>query len=160
MKDPENDDRGKHFAQSSHILYHILIYQKKYPLQEVAEKVNISPSTLYKYCQGIYACPVEVLKRIFETTQAIELLELLKPKGYDFVSAKKDTSHLKPTFEAEVNDDYVAVTRVVEAYRKAKKDGKIDAREKEILNRLIDIAKCELEETRQVIRLEMKGRKK
>ena len=159
MTNLENEDRGKYFAQSSHILYHILIYQKKYALQEVAEKISISPSILYKYCQGIYACPVEILKRIFEVTQNIEFLELLKPEGYDFVPAKKDTSHLKLTFDAEVTDDYVAITRVVNAYRKAKKDGKIDEREEEILNRLLDIAKYEIEETRQVIKLERKSKK-
>jgi len=151
-------ERQKHFTRSSHLLYHLLIYKKKYPLQEVAEKVNISVSTLYKYCQGVYACPVEVLKRIFSVTQDIEILELVKPDGYDFVPAKKASSPLKASAEEKFNDDYIAVSKVVEAYREANKEGKLDEKESEIINQLLDIAKCELEETREVIR--QKGRKR
>ncbi|MEW6613996.1 MAG: hypothetical protein AB1401_00770 [Thermodesulfobacteriota bacterium] len=146
---------GKHFALSAHVLYRCLIYEKRYRLQEVARKIRLPVSTLYKYCQGIYACPVEILKRIFTVTQDIEILELLKPDGYDFIRAEKCTGAPMSTVEVEFNDDFLAVSKVVDAYRLAKEDGKIDERETEILDRLLDIAKCEIEETRQVISSEI-----
>lgn len=85
MKNGDNMNRFKGFQSLLYYKFHIT---PKYDVKKVADDINISPSTLYKYISGELSFPPDLLQPLLKSTTDLDFLYFFT-SGMDFVLLDK-----------------------------------------------------------------------
>jgi AcrR family transcriptional regulator len=86
-----------------HILYCIVIIEKKTTVQDIADRLNIDPRTIYDYLERKPIIPLTLIKTVFELTLDPRLRDVLQPAGYVLVPAT-ESRPCSGDWEKEIGD--------------------------------------------------------
>jgi len=131
------------------LLYYKLIYTKQHRVEEVAEKMGVSPVSLYKYISGQYSFPVDLVSKLYGATGDIEFLNFILNDTDQMLTHRREApgGH---DIETETLDVTAAVGRLAGEVNEAKQGGLTEIEKKRLINR-IDTAHKELEDVRKVV---------
>lgn len=132
------------------LLYHKFIYLKLYRVDEVAERMGVSPVTLYKYIGGQYSFPVDLIGKLYTATGDAEFLNFILAGTDQMLTPRKGTK-VQKDLASETLEAMAAVGRLAEDVQSSKGDGILSEIEKKRLINRIDHAQKELEDVRKVI---------
>ena len=91
-----------------HILYCIVIIEKKTTVQDIADRLNIDPRTIYDYLERKPIVPLVLIKTVFELTLDPRLRDVLQPDGYVLVPSI-EARHCSGDWEKEIGDIGIAL---------------------------------------------------
>ena len=142
------------------VLYQMFVGEKKYPVAEIADLMNIKASTLYSYIEGVTYFPPDLLKILYNATVRYDQIHRRKPEGemriWSFVLA--DTGLLAVPVEREKAQDcpverdllsgHVKFSELTNAVCQAREDGVIDEFEEKQITEQIDDLQRHLEKVR------------
>lgn len=120
------------------LLYYVFIFEKKHRVDETADKMGISPQTLYDYIEGRRYFPPDLISRLYNATKDYRFLEFfLKPCGLVAVEKAKAEPAVR-----DVLLQIVACAKehgdVMAEVKKALEDGVITKQELKVLEKEID----------------------
>lgn len=131
------------------LLYHNFIYLKLYRVEDVAEKMGISPVTFYKYISGQMSFPVDLVGKLYNATGDIEFLNFIL-NGTDQMLTPRHGSPIQKDLTSETLEAFAAAGKLAEEINASKGNGISEIERKRINNR-IDQAEKELEDVRRVV---------
>ena len=134
------------------LLYYHLIHSGKHRIEEVARKVGVSASALYKHAEGEINFPPDLIPNLYNATGEKDFVDFLV-KGTDQMltprpGAKSDGRSL----ELETLDVTSEVGELAAHIRKAIEDGRVSEIEIRQIERTLNALQREVEEVRQKVR--------
>ena len=101
-----------------HILYCIVIIEKKTTVQDIADRLNIDPRTIYDYLERKPIVPLVLIKTVFELTFDPQLRDVLQPTGYVLVP-ETEARACSGNWEKEIGDICISLGSFHAAVRQA-----------------------------------------
>lgn len=136
------------------LLYYHLIASGKHRIDEVAEKMGISPSSLYKYAEGECNFPPDLTARLYNATHEKEFLDYLVKSTDQMLTPRPGVCQNGRSLELETLDVTSAVGELAAHVRKAIEDGRVSEIEIRQIEKTLNALQREVEEVRQKIRRE------
>jgi hypothetical protein len=131
------------------LLYHKFIYLKLYRVDEVADRMGLAPDTFYKYMQGQYSFPVDLVGKLYRATGDIEFLNFILNDTDQMLTPRAGTP-IQKDLVSETLDVNAIAGRIAEDVQKFKESGNSEI-EKKKLNNHIDQGHKEIEDLRKVV---------
>jgi len=133
-------------------LYKIFIQESRHSVALVAEKIGVSPSTLYKWCEGSGGPPsVHQVRQLYFATLEDEILEaVLVDTGLIPVKKVDPGRVTTQDIHRELLDNHDSLSAIHRTLTRALEDDVLSTEEIKKLKRLADVNFKEAAEIRQV----------
>ena len=131
------------------LLYYHLITGGKHRIDEVAEKMGISPSSLYKYAEGECNFPPDLTPRLYNATHEKEFLDYLVKNTDQMLAPRPGAKTAGRSLELETLDVSAAAGELAAVITKALADGGVSELELKKIERVVAGLQREIEEVRQ-----------
>lgn len=134
-------------------LYKIFIHDRQYDIPYTADRMGVSASLIYKWCENKSTPSVEQLRQLFLITEDREILNaLLSGTGFIPVRRIEGKSVSPKDIREELLDNHDSLASIHRYLKQALSDGKISWKEAEKLADLAEQNYLEAAELLQVIR--------
>lgn len=132
------------------LLYRKFISPGEHDAKKIAHAINESLSSFYKYCEGNWYCPPDLISRIYNATKDPDFLNFILNDTDLMLAPRKNVAPDKSVLE-ETLDVASAAGSVVAKIDNALKDGRINDIEIRQIIHAIDKGEKELEDLRRKI---------
>lgn len=137
------------------LCYYHLIMSGRHRVDETAEKMAISPSSLYKYCEGEVNFPVDLIPRLYNATHEKEFLDFLV-KGTDQIVLPRPGAEANGrSLEIEMLDVAAVVGELAKHITTALEDGRLSEAEAIKAERTLNRLQREAEGVREKLKGEV-----
>jgi hypothetical protein len=142
-----------------HLLYTITVFEKKYPIGDLAQLMNINPSRLYSYTGGQQYFPPDLIPVLYRATVEYDRLQGREHQGemriWNFLmdstsleAVRLDRSTDKDTIEKDLLDISRLTGKFIDLFQNYEKDDRFSELEKKDLSCLLSEIQREIEGVR------------
>lgn len=132
------------------LLYRKFISPGEHDAKKIAHAINESLSSFYKYCEGNWYCPPDLISRIYNATKDPDFLNFIL-NDTDLMLAPRKTAAPEKSLVEETLDVAVSLGDVVKKTQTAIEDGRLNDLERRKIIHAIDAGEKELEDLRKKV---------